>query len=104
MGFRNDSGRILLDIDECSRGTHTCKPGAERCFNYGGGFSCRCNSGFRYTSQSKSCEGMYFLVNIWRIILVNIWQIILVNIWQIILVFIFVKLVSDFECKLTGIL
>ncbi len=49
---------VLIDIDECSFGTHSCDSNAD-CTNTVGSYSCQCRSG--YAGNGKSCLGMYFL-------------------------------------------
>ncbi|CDW54701.1 Fibulin 1 [Trichuris trichiura] len=44
-----------VDIDECSRGTHTC-PEANMCVNTVGSYHCRCPTGYRFNPSTKQCE------------------------------------------------
>ncbi|KFD71594.1 hypothetical protein M514_05306 [Trichuris suis] len=44
-----------IDIDECSRGTHTC-PDANMCVNTVGSYHCRCPTGYRFNPSTKQCE------------------------------------------------
>ena len=49
---------ILLDVDECSDGTHLCSPQAT-CTNNRGSYHCSCNSGFQgdgFTCIGKESE------------------------------------------------
>lgn len=45
---------ILLDIDECATGVHTCKPN-EHCINKNGTYVCQCYTG--YQLFNGSCKG-----------------------------------------------
>ena len=45
---------ILLDIDECSNGSHDCDINAN-CTNTNGSYSCTCKEG--YTGKGESCQG-----------------------------------------------
>ena len=44
----------LLDIDECSKGSHDCD-GNANCTNTNGSHSCTCKEG--YTGKGESCQG-----------------------------------------------
>ena len=44
----------LLDIDECSRGSHSCQ---HNCRNFPGSYFCSCKRGFRLTNDLKTCVG-----------------------------------------------
>ena len=44
----------LLDIDECSKGSHDCDINAN-CTNTNGSYSCTCKEG--YTGKGESCQG-----------------------------------------------
>jgi hypothetical protein len=48
---------FLPDINECTKGTHKCKPRAEQCNNLEGTYSCRCNPGYIRTHSDGHCEG-----------------------------------------------
>ena len=51
---------MLLDIDECSNGSHDCDVNAN-CTNTNGSHSCTCKEG--YTGKGESCQGkirLYF--------------------------------------------
>ncbi len=50
---------VLIDIDECSLGTHFCDSNAD-CTNTVSSYSCQCQSG--YAGNGKSCVGMYFIL------------------------------------------
>ena len=45
---------MLLDIDECSHGSHDCDVNAN-CTNTNGSHSCTCKEG--YTGKGESCQG-----------------------------------------------
>ena len=45
---------FILDVNECSQGTHNC---AQRCINTFGSFTCACNSGYRLASDRRTCNG-----------------------------------------------
>ena len=45
---------MLLDIDECSNGSHDCDVNAN-CTNLNGSHSCTCKEG--YTGKGESCQG-----------------------------------------------
>ena len=45
---------MLLDIDECSNGSHDCDVNAN-CTNTDGSHSCTCKEG--YTGKGESCQG-----------------------------------------------
>ena len=45
---------MLLDIDECSNGSHDCDLNAN-CTNTNGSYSCTCKEG--YTGKGESCQG-----------------------------------------------
>ena len=45
---------MLLDIDECSNGSHDCDVDAN-CTNINGSHSCTCKEG--YTGKGESCQG-----------------------------------------------
>ena len=51
------SSLLLLDLDECSLGTHNCDSNAA-CTNTVGSFTCACNVG--YTGPGTTCTGMSF--------------------------------------------
>ncbi|CAG7729741.1 unnamed protein product [Allacma fusca] len=54
-GYESDvNGTKCEDIDECERGTHTCK-GNQQCRNRGGGFICQCPTGYIPTATGY-CE------------------------------------------------
>jgi hypothetical protein len=44
----------LLDVNECSEGTHTCDKNAD-CSNTVGSFTCQCRNGF--TGSGQACTG-----------------------------------------------
>ncbi|XP_078462189.1 fibulin-5-like [Lampetra planeri] len=44
-GYEGDSAGRCVDVDECARGSHRCRPG-QRCVNEAGSHSCRCPDGF----------------------------------------------------------
>jgi hypothetical protein len=44
----------LLDINECSTGTHTCDQNGD-CSNTVGSFTCQCRNGF--TGNGQVCAG-----------------------------------------------
>lgn len=57
-GYSNtyqSDGEACVDIDECSAGTHNCDSNAE-CFNYEGGFTCRCRQGYDGDGVTCSAE------------------------------------------------
>ena len=45
---------MLLEIDECSNGSHDCDVNAN-CTNINGSHSCTCKEG--YTGKGESCQG-----------------------------------------------
>lgn len=45
-----------VDIDECSKGTHTCDSHAV-CANTPGSFSCHCLNGYGPSGQGNACIG-----------------------------------------------
>lgn len=50
---------LIVDIDECALGGHTCHAGQD-CENIIGSYRCmvRCGNGFRRTADGFSCQGM----------------------------------------------
>ena len=46
----------LLDIDECSDGTHYC---SQTCTNTVGSFTCGCNNGYLLDVDGTTCNSMY---------------------------------------------
>ena len=46
----------LLDVDECSKESHTCDDAAE-CINTHGAYTCKCLPG--YTGDGYDCSGLY---------------------------------------------
>ena len=48
---------LVLDINECSDGNHTCHVNAT-CTNTEGSHECHCNSGFK--GNGSYCTGMSF--------------------------------------------
>lgn len=46
----------LLDVDECAEGLSSCGSHAQ-CVNLPGSHSCRCQSGFEYGHDSRTCIG-----------------------------------------------
>ena len=46
---------LLTDIDECLNSAHGCTEDSERCFNFDGGFTCRCRDG--YQKDGNMCTG-----------------------------------------------
>lgn len=50
---------LIIDIDECALGGHTCHAGQD-CENILGSYHCvvRCGNGFRRTADGFSCQGM----------------------------------------------
>ena len=52
---------MLLDIDECSNGSHDCDVNAN-CTNTNGSHSCTCKEG--YTGKGESCQGKIRLFRI----------------------------------------
>ena len=52
---------MLLDIDECSNGSHYCDVNAN-CTNTNGSHSCTCKEG--YTGKGESCQGKIRLFRI----------------------------------------
>ncbi|CAL8134912.1 unnamed protein product [Orchesella dallaii] len=54
-GFEPDeAGTRCIDVDECARATHSCKPN-QQCLNRGGGYICQCPSGHTVTPEGD-CE------------------------------------------------
>jgi hypothetical protein len=55
---------IIVDIDECSEGSHTC--GANRiCTNTNGSFKCDCEIGFYENTKTCTCTGInHTIINI----------------------------------------
>jgi hypothetical protein len=49
----------LLDINECSKGTHTCHQNAD-CSNIVGSFTCQCHGGF--TGSGHVCTGKLWIL------------------------------------------
>ena len=48
----------VLDVNECTNGTHNCDDDAT-CQNHIGSFNCSCNSG--YDGNGTTCFGMTFI-------------------------------------------
>lgn len=44
----------MLDVNECSDGTHTCQ---QRCNNTHGSFRCMCDRGYSLNSDGFTCSG-----------------------------------------------
>jgi hypothetical protein len=44
---------VVLDVDECSLGSHACKLDTEECINAKGSFECECKEG--YTRTDNEC-------------------------------------------------
>ena len=60
MFDRSSVYRFIADIDECTRGTHTCQSGRAVCRNTQGSYECDCLSGYvRDVSSAQTCNGMY---------------------------------------------
>ena len=55
LWFLIPSSLLLLDLDECTSGTHNCNSNAA-CTNTAGSFTCACNVG--YTGPGTTCTGM----------------------------------------------
>ena len=51
----------VVDVDECAENTYNCDMNAY-CINNNthGGYSCMCNSGFRFAVDGVTCEGQSF--------------------------------------------
>ena len=47
---------LLLDVDECNRGSHKCHLNAV-CNNTNGGYNCSCKAG--YSGDGYNCTGMF---------------------------------------------
>lgn len=48
---------LVLDIDECERGTHNCQD-RNHCSNTQGSFRCQCDTGYTLNSVTNTCQGM----------------------------------------------
>ena len=46
---------MIIDVDECTAGTHRC-PSQSVCVNNYGNYTCRCQSG--YSGNGTFCEGI----------------------------------------------
>ena len=56
----NDFYNIIIDIDECDKGSHNCSlENRQMCINTEGSFECVCISGFNFVS--KNCEGILYM-------------------------------------------
>ncbi len=55
----------FLDIDECSKGTHTCDLSQSTCENTVGSFRCSCKTGFTQGSTDQICGGMWIYGYMW---------------------------------------
>ncbi|XP_065333717.1 fibrillin-2 [Cloeon dipterum] len=54
-GFEmNPQGTQCVDVDECTRGTHSCSRG-QQCFNRIGSYSCQCPQGYLVNQVTKEC-------------------------------------------------
>ena len=47
----------LLDINECTDGTHACYSG-DHCTNTPGNYTCSCPHGYEIGSDGHSCNGI----------------------------------------------
>ena len=47
-------GSSCVDINECGQGTHNCE---QLCINTVGSFVCNCRSGYRLSSDGRTCSG-----------------------------------------------
>ena len=47
---------LVLDVDECKPDNGMCE---QECFNFRGGFDCRCYVGYRYDPVNRRCVGIY---------------------------------------------
>jgi len=47
---------LILDVDECNRGSHTCHLNAV-CNNTNGGYNCSCKKG--YSGDGHNCTGIF---------------------------------------------
>ena len=57
--MHRESNKIIsamtpIDIIECTEGTHNC---LQLCVNTVGSYLCTCRTGYRLTSDSRSCNG-----------------------------------------------
>ena len=50
-----------VDINECALGISGCE---YQCNNTNGSYYCTCRKGFSLQNDSKSCEGIFILINI----------------------------------------
>ena len=54
-GFLGD-GKLCEDVDECARGTHSCRGEHEFCSNIPGSYQCKCGDG--YEMKDGFCADM----------------------------------------------
>lgn len=56
-------GKFFLDINECEEISDACKGGL--CLNLPGTFLCECPEGLLLSSDGQSCQGLFFLPDIY---------------------------------------
>lgn len=52
---------VVLDIDECTKGTHSCHVNAV-CINIQGSYNCTCKDG--YSGDGRNCTGINENINL----------------------------------------
>ncbi|XP_046584649.1 uncharacterized protein LOC124291639 [Haliotis rubra] len=53
-GYRQDSSKLCIDIDECDENSNDCQ---QTCNNTDGGWTCGCVEGYTLNEDNKTCNG-----------------------------------------------